>query len=181
MDINKKEFILEPALFIDCDKYMSGAKKIITNIEVIDDQHLALQLLFEQEVPNGYGIWSDFFSDLVSSIILDKNYKFFQEEITNEVRLIKGNNSKNSIRERMKYLKLKKQGLIKDESYREFLDEISDECSYMLSMISLNRYINDFVEDSIFEKIFEIFKSGMIPCGINKDNKIVVFNPSLMK
>ncbi|EMA8635050.1 hypothetical protein U5O19_003310 [Cronobacter sakazakii] len=51
----------------------------------------------------------------------------------------------------------------------------------MLSMVSTQRYINGIVPGSPLEEIYEIFKTGSMPCGVKKDKDIVVFNPVVLK
>ncbi|EOC1315348.1 hypothetical protein ACI09C_004464 [Cronobacter turicensis] len=88
---------------------------------------------------------------------------------------------KENIRKRKAYLLKKKMGLAENKKYEDFISEVSDEAIYMLSMISTQRYINGIVPGSPLEEIYEIFKAGGMPCGVKKNNDIVVFNPAVLK
>ncbi|WP_238399099.1 hypothetical protein [Photorhabdus bodei] len=55
---------------------------------MIDNKDRALKLLFDQDIPDNYMVWSDFFSNLVSEFYLHKDYKKAEKDILNRVKNI---------------------------------------------------------------------------------------------
>lgn len=93
----------------------------------------------------------------------------------------KGDDLKENIRKRKAYLLKKTMGLAGNKKYEDFINEVSDEAIYMLSMVSTQRYINGIVPGSPLEEIYAIFKAGGMPCGVKKNKDILVFNPAIIK
>ncbi|EKY3120268.1 hypothetical protein SMY46_001694 [Cronobacter turicensis] len=172
---------MEPMLFSRKPEFLAGSNGDVLNLENIDDEKLALHLLFDQQLPEQYLVWSDFFAEITSELFLNPLYKESQEAIKNQMMISKGDALKENIRKRKAYLLKKKMGLAENKNYEDFISEVSDEAIYMLSMISTQRYINGIVSGSPLEEIYEIFKAGGMPCGVKKNNDIVVFNPAVLK
>lgn len=173
------DFYMEPVRFFKEPSYLVGTDDKNSTYEVITDKDKALQLLFSQDVSSEYMIWDDFFSSLISEFILDAEYKSAQEKIINIIRS-ESDDVKDAIRKRKQFLIKKKSGLVNDE-YEKFLSEINDECHHMLMMISVHRCLRGFESSSKLEEIFSIFKSGAFPCGVKKNQELVVFYPSILK
>lgn len=91
------------------------------------DPNKAKELLFEQNLSDPYLNWSDFFSTVISSLILDKDYKKSQKEIMDSSKRLKEDALKNNIRERKAFLLRKKNGLIDNGDYDLFVNEVTDE------------------------------------------------------
>lgn len=182
-DMNRqKDFYMEPIVFINDASFLSGTDEALSGYEVIVDLDEAKRLLFEQNLSEPYVCWSDFFSDLVSNIILDKGYNNSQKEILINSRALKGDALKENIRKRKAYLLRKKNGLIENKDYDGFLRDASDEAIYMLNMIATQRYLYGLQEGSMLEDIFKVFRMGCLPCGFNKNKKMLaVFNPMSIK
>ncbi|EKM0669012.1 hypothetical protein RBA25_004149 [Cronobacter turicensis] len=172
---------MEPMLFSRKPEFLAGSNGDVLNLENIDDEKLALHLLFDQQLPEQYLVWSDFFAEITSELFLNPLYKESQEAIKKQMMISKGDALKENIRKRKAYLLKKKMGLAENKKYEDFISEVSDEAIYMLSMISTQRYINGIVSGSPLEEIYEIFKAGGMPCGVKKNNDIVVFNPAVLK
>ncbi|WP_391528358.1 hypothetical protein [Photorhabdus akhurstii] len=68
-------FHMEPVEFFKSSDFLSGSIEEFNEYEIIDNKNRALKLLFDQDVPCNYMVWSDFFSDLVSEFYLHENYK----------------------------------------------------------------------------------------------------------
>ncbi len=75
------------------------------------------------------------------------------------------------MRKRKCYLIRKKQGLVDNIEYDNFLNEVNDECHDRLNMISIHQYLFSFNQNAKLETILSIFKKGIMPCGIKKDKK----------
>ncbi|AWK40324.1 hypothetical protein GPY51_23230 [Photorhabdus laumondii subsp. laumondii] len=175
-------FHMEPVEFFKSSYFLSGSIGEFNEYEIIDNKDMALKLLFDQDIPCNYMVWSDFFSDLVSEFYLHEDYKKAEKDILDRIKISTQDQVKENIRKRKLYLTRKKQGLVDNIEYDNFLNEVNDECNYMLNMISIYRYLFSFNQDSKLEEIFSIFKKGVMPCGIKKDKKtLVIFNPILLK
>ncbi|EKY3233997.1 hypothetical protein SMY33_002186 [Cronobacter malonaticus] len=172
---------MEPMLFSRKPEFLAGSNGDVLNLEKINDEKLALHLLFEQQLPEQYLVWSDFFAEITSELFLNPLYKQSQEAIKKQMMISKGDALKENIRKRKEYLLKKKMGLAENKKYEDFISEVSDEAIYMLSMVSTQRYINGIVPGSPLEEIYEIFKAGAMPCGVKKNKDIVVFNPAVLK
>jgi hypothetical protein len=172
---------MEPMLFSRKPEFLAGSNGDVLNLENIDEEKLALHLLFDQQLPEQYLVWSNFFAEITSELFLNPLYKESQEAIKKQMMISKGDALKENIRKRKAYLLKKKMGLAENKKYEDFISEVSDEAIYMLSMISTHRYINGIVPGSPLEEIYEIFKAGGMPCGVKKNNDIVVFNPAVLK
>ncbi|WP_380184778.1 hypothetical protein [Kalamiella sp. sgz302252] len=174
----KVNFFMEPALFADNAVFLSGNKSDIIGYPSIANKDEALSLLFDQDVPEGYFIWSDFFSSKISDLLLHEDYRESQDEIRKNLLVNNNERVKDSIRKRKAFLVKKKNGLVENENYEGFIKDVSDESIYMLNMVATQRYIYGEIKESFLEQVFSIYKHGVMPCGILKEKeKIVVFNP----
>ncbi|EOC1336449.1 hypothetical protein ACI09U_004273 [Cronobacter turicensis] len=172
---------MEPMLFSRKPEFLAGSNGDVLNLENINDEKLALHLLFDQGLPEEYIIWSDFFAEITSELFLNLLYKESQEAIKKQMMISKGDALKENIRKRKAYLLKKRMGLAENKKYESFINELSGEAIYMLSMISTQRYINGIMPGSPLEEIYEIFKAGSMPCGVKKNKNIVVFNPAVLR
>ncbi|MFM2479662.1 hypothetical protein [Celerinatantimonas sp. MCCC 1A17872] len=173
-----KDFILEPIVFSETQGFLCGSDKVVNDYQITTDRNFALQLFFEQNLPEQYAVWSDFITDISQHIFDSSKYRESKDFIKNQMRSNSSGINKDAIKKRRLYLNFKKN---KEKQYVElidFLNEIGSECVYNLELVSSQRYIFDYDNNSIIEEVFEIFKQGMMPCGYNKKiNKIVVYNP----
>ncbi|ALB53214.1 hypothetical protein AB8W28_15125 [Cronobacter universalis] len=172
---------MEPMLLSRKPELLAGSNGNVLNLENINDKKLALHLIFDQQLPEQYLVWTDFFAEVTSELFLNPLYKESQEAIKKQMMISKGDALKENIRKRKAYLLKKKMGLAENKKYEDFISEVSDEVIYMLSMVSTQRYINGIVPGSPLEEIYEIFKAGAMPCGVKKNKDIVVFNPAVLK
>lgn len=176
--INQKDFYMEPILFINDAKFLAGTREPLSQFDVISNPEEAKKMLFEQGVPAPYVYWGEFFSCLISDIVLDKNYKSAQKDILEAAKLLKKDTIKDNIRRRKAYLLRKKNGLAENEIYDNFLNDVSDEAIYMLNMVATQRYIYGDQKGSVLEGIYKILRHGCLPCNLNEDKNIfVIFNP----
>lgn len=176
------DFFMEPVFFINDSNFLSGTKEKVGTYELVQSQDEALTLIFEQNLPSEYMVWSDFFAQLINGLINNSAYKQSQEAIKVNVANTKKDRLKDNIRKRKAFLLRKKNGLIDNDVYDNFVKEVSDECIYMLNMVATQRYIFGYIQDSVLEEIFDIFKKGCLPCGVKKQmKKLVVFNPCILK
>ncbi|AOM41328.1 hypothetical protein [Xenorhabdus hominickii] len=172
----KKEFVIEPMNFLLSEKLLFGTPcaQLESYLE-ISDLELALTLAFEQILPNGYVVWSDIIDNSIGKFRLSNEYDDADEYLNDIEEVFSTHQSKISIYYRKK--KVKKENSDYDDFYFEVLDEIY----YQLKMLSIQRYILGEQKESILEKIFEIYKEGLYPCGMSKDKKMAVFNPIILK
>ncbi|MBD2800048.1 hypothetical protein ID854_06140 [Xenorhabdus sp. M] len=175
------DFYMEPMMFFRSTDFLSGYSKKLEGYESINCKENALKVFFAQDLPEPYMIWSDFFSDLISQVYLHKDYEQADKNIPIRMNSSNEDDIKSAIRKRKLFLARKKQGFIDNIEYNTFLAEVSDECHYILHMISLSRYLFPLNKNTKLEEIFSIFKKGLMPCGITKDKKIVVFNPQILR
>ncbi|WP_395303286.1 hypothetical protein R0L47_08540 [Pectobacterium polonicum] len=179
---DKTEFYMEPIRFFKNPLFLSGSKIALPEYSIITKKDDALRLFFSQDVPSDYCIWGDFFSGQVSDLILEKNYNLAQEDITKAIRSEGNDTLKETIRKRKEYLLRKKAGLADNSKYDEFIKEVDDECNYILMMVSVQRYLKGEKVKNKIEELFDIFKTGVLPCGVKKNsNEIVVFDPSILR
>ncbi|EPH6764033.1 hypothetical protein ACS0ON_003638 [Cronobacter dublinensis] len=171
----------EPMLFSRNPEFLAGSDVDVAKLETINDEKLALHLLFDQDLPKEYIVWSDLFAEITSELFLNPLYKESQEVIKDQMMISKGDALKENIRKRKAYLLKKKMGLAENKRYDDFISEVSDEAIYILSMISTQRYISGVILGSPLEDLYEIFKTGCMPCGVKKNKDIVVFNPAVLK
>jgi hypothetical protein len=179
---SQKDFYMEPILFINNASFLSGTGESLAGVDIISDSEEARRLLFEQNLAAPYVCWNDFFSELVSNIILEKNYNASQKDILDNSKKMKEDSLKDNIRKRKAYLLRKKNGLSENTFYGDFVKDVSDEAIYMLNMVATQRYLYGLKSNSVLEEIFMIFKAGCLPCGYNNDKKtLAAFNPFSMK
>ncbi|WP_274728861.1 hypothetical protein [Xenorhabdus bovienii] len=165
------DFYMEPMIFFKSFDFLSGSSDKLEGYEIIEDKEDAIKLIFDQDVPSQYAIWSDFFSDLISKFYLHEDYKKADKDILDRTKVSTEGYVKESIRKRKLYLMRKKQGLADNVEYDSFLEDVSDECHHMLNMVSIYRYLFSFNESSKLEEIFYIFKKGFMSCGVTNDKK----------
>ncbi|WP_246550282.1 hypothetical protein [Photorhabdus caribbeanensis] len=68
-------FYMEPVEFFKSSDFLFGSIEEFNEYEIIDNKDMALKLLFAQDIPGNYMVWSDFFSDLASEFYLHEDYK----------------------------------------------------------------------------------------------------------
>ncbi|MBS9439968.1 hypothetical protein EAE91_23330 [Photorhabdus noenieputensis] len=172
----KKEFVIEPMAFLLSEKLFSGVLSNQSSRYLeIHDPELALTLSFEQLLPDGYLVWLDLIENSISKFRLRSEFNEANEYLNDISKEFSVHYDKISIAYRKK--KIKKENSDYDDFYFEVLDEVYSQ----LNMLSIQRYILGEQKESILEKIFEIYKEGLYPCGMTKDKKIVAFNPMILK
>ncbi|MGJ0639004.1 hypothetical protein [Xenorhabdus bovienii] len=173
-DVNKK-FITEPMRLLFLDDLLSGRGSLSQDVILLEDKDKSTQLSLSQNLPDEYLVWQDLIENSVGEFSLKDNYseaEDYLEDIDEEY----GDLQEEKILTYRK-AKIKKTNTEYDDFYFEVLDEIY----YQLKMLSIQRYILGYQKESILEKMLEIYKKGLYPCGMTKDKKIVVFNPLVLK
>lgn len=66
---------MEPMLFSRKPEFLAGSNGDVLNLENINDEKLAVHLLFDQQLPEQYLVWSDFFAEINSELFLNPLYK----------------------------------------------------------------------------------------------------------
>ncbi|ELQ6126508.1 hypothetical protein R2255_003529 [Cronobacter dublinensis] len=74
MQVNEAVF-MEPMLFTRKPKFLAGHGNNNFKVDYINDKKLALHLLFDQGLPKEFMVWSDFFAEITSALILHPMYK----------------------------------------------------------------------------------------------------------
>lgn len=175
MKSENKKFITEPMSFLFSDNLLSGGEKVPSDIILLEDKDKSLRLSLSQDLPDGYLVWQDLIENSVGEFSLEDNYseaEDYLEDIDEEY----------SDLQEEKTLTYRKSKIKKTNTeYNDFYFEILDEVYYQLKMLSIQRYILGYQKKSLLEKIFEIYKGGLYPCGMTKDKKIVAFNPMILK
>ncbi|MCC8466697.1 hypothetical protein [Photorhabdus bodei] len=175
MKSENKKFITEPMSFLFSDNLLSGGVKAPSDIILLEDKDKSLRLSLSQDLPDGYLVWQDLIENSVGEFSLKDNYseaEDYLEDIDEEYSDLQ--EEKTLIYRKSKIKKT-------NTEYDDFYFEILDEVYYQLKMLSIQRYILGEQKESILEKIFEIYKEGLYPCGMTKDEKIVAFNPMILK
>lgn len=111
------------------------------------------------------------FSEKISEILLNEKYQESQGAIKNHTPKAKESELNEHIIKRNEFLLRKKASLPANNKYDDFKKEFSDEEIYILNMISTQRYLLGEKKGSILESIFDIFKTGYLPCGVKKKKK----------
>ncbi|MEK9495109.1 hypothetical protein V2H77_01255 [Photorhabdus sp. P32] len=56
-------FYMEPVKFYKSSDFLSSSIEEFNEYEIIHNKDMALKLIFDQNIPNNYMVWSDFFSE----------------------------------------------------------------------------------------------------------------------
>lgn len=173
--MNKVELWLEPVRFLASPRFLSGSKNanFDTSVEIITDLDKALSLAFEQSVPDQYLIWQDFFEVINSELRNNKTFDEARRAVDAESLAAQKSIKLKNIEYRKK--KIKGINTACDDVKN---GEIMDDASSRLASIAMHRIIFGLQDSSIFERIFEIYKHGLWPCGVKADRKtLIAFNP----
>ncbi|MCU1799157.1 hypothetical protein CUU45_18025 [Pectobacterium polaris] len=170
-----EKIIIEPIEFAFTKEFLKGLSDIaISNTIIIKNIDDAIEFAFEQNLPSDYKIWND---------ILDKYRKKLREHADfqkafdfTEKNLEDFQNQNSSF-----FLDYRKKKIKKiNSSHDDFIfSEAREDAYVVLSTIAINRYLNNFINDGVLEKIFSIYKSGGWPCGM-KGDAILVFDPATL-
>lgn len=172
---------LEPISIAFTEKFLNGTTKELLGYQFVNDYRQALDLFYEQNIPEGYVVWHDFWEEYTSYIYENPKFQQAQQHIVDKINLLFTNSEKRAIQSRLSYLKQKKQGIKFNEKFIKFKEEISDDLFEILRLISIQRFLYEN-PDPILEDIFLIIHNGCFPCGIKNDKKtIIVFNPLHLK
>ncbi|OCA55327.1 hypothetical protein [Photorhabdus namnaonensis] len=96
---------MEPIGFFKSSDFLSGSIEEFNEHEMIDNKDRALKLLFDQNIPDNYMVWSDFFSDLVSKLYLYAEYKKAIKDILNRIRISTKDQVKKILEKKMTFYK----------------------------------------------------------------------------
>mgnify|MGYP005673918407 CR=1 FL=1 len=172
-----RDFIMEPVDFLDSTNFMNGSEIDGVDCIVIYDKELAQELFFDQCLSERYKVWADYIDDITCEIYNTNRFEEAKIYVDENIK-IDGDYRKKMIRRRRVYLELKRKGERHYIDIIDFLDSVEDECVIILKWVSLQRYLFGFLADSPMEKIFNIFKLGLFPCGFDKlCNVNVAYNP----
>ncbi|WGY45136.1 hypothetical protein [Vibrio sp. ABG19] len=164
------EFIKEPILKI-CNNEIFDSHEYLKDDQVpIYDQDMALKLFYSQSVPSGFVVFQDRIEDEVSKFSLNESY----DEAENYINDVTQYRTKIFSDLMVKYRK-KKVKKINNKS-EDFYFEVIDDLYYIMKMLSIQRYIIGFDENSLLERFYDVICTGYFPCGLTQENKLCVFD-----
>lgn len=169
-----KSYVVEPIEFCFNDDIFNGIYGGIESKNIIDDLELAYKYAFDQNIPSGYKVWSDFIEE--QRALLRLNDKF--QEAYHFVReYAEGEQAKNS----SKWIDYRKKKIKKNNTRKDdfIFSEAREDAFSVLNTVAINRYLDNFIKDEILEDIFLFYKCGGWPCGLRKNN-ILVFDPKVL-
>lgn len=105
-------FFMEPIFFINDAIFLAGTNEKINQYNLSQSKEEALNLLFEQNLPNEYIVWGDFFAEQVKKLMASDIYNEAQEAIKSNTVDAKGDRLKDNIRKRKAFLLRKKMALL---------------------------------------------------------------------
>lgn len=181
--LNENDFT-EPLKFFYSKNFLSGCSDIdiLKNYNFASSFEEAENLRFEQLLSNDFFIWSDFYELLLSNTIEKLSTSQYQDVanvVSDKMKEIGKGYVKDRIKERKDFLTKKRNNLLTehDINREKIIESFSLDCQGDLEMIAINRLLYGNSIDIFWEKIFKIYKNGLIPCGIKKSGEIIVFNP----
>lgn len=163
----------EPLLFLASDKLFAVdcALDQLQGVQIISDYKLAQQLCQDQHVPSGFKVWQDYLSQQVVPFRVSAEYDNADAALAETLAAV-------SVFQRQLSLSYRKKRIKKlNTALDDFIDSEIGEAYELLRLSSVYRYIYGIQEDSFFERVFEVFKTGLYPCGITDQQVIVAFNP----
>lgn len=137
---------------------------------VVYDQDMALKLFYSQSVPSGFVVFQDRIEDEVSKFSLNESYDEAENYINDVTQYRTKIFSYLMVKHRKK--KVKK---INNKS-EDFYFEVIDDLYYIMKMLSIQRYIIGFDENSLLERFHDVICKGYFPCGLTQENKLCVFD-----
>ncbi|ELY2857443.1 hypothetical protein ACTV70_004580 [Cronobacter dublinensis] len=169
------EYVLEPLVFLFSDQLFNGVTdKTSSGFLLVKSKDDAFNFAFEQNLPSGYKIWQDVISEYEQKLRMNVSFSIAQDFISSELQQRQKQNSSLLLEYRKK--KIKKT----NSEHDDFLfSEARQDAFSVLSLVCINRYLDNQVKDGFFEKIYELYKIGGWVCGMEKD-QFLLFDPNLI-
>lgn len=167
--------VLEPVEFIFTDKFFKGLNgDFAFDTIILRDIEKAFESAFDQELPKDNVVWLDIIENYRRKLRSNADFDKAYETVSNYLEKLQVNHSSDLLDYRKK--KIKK---INNKHDDFVFSEARENAYFVLVTVSINRYLDDFIQDGFLEKLFEIYKSGGWPCGMKK-NSIIVFDPAIL-
>lgn len=165
--------IIEPVEFVFSERFLRGFESNVdlSGFEVIDDFKKAVYLATAQDLNGDYLVWEDAISNEVSNLGIEAFFDEVDAYLTRFDEQFSAFQSQKSLQHRKN--KIKKM----NSSFDDFYFSVLGDVYYKLRTVSAQRYIRGYAKNTFLENVFRAFAIGGYPCGIKKDNKIVVYNP----
>ena len=167
------DFIFQPVRFILSEDFLSGCdgEKVPDFVEIIKEKKSALEISISQNLPQGFKVWQDSIDNAVSEFRMEKGFH------EGEVFLESADSDFESYQKKIS-LSYRKAKIKKNNTeYDDFYFNVLGESYYQLKMVSLQRYVKGYIEDSFLERLFFCYSAGLYPCGIKNNKKISAYNP----
>ncbi|ELY2785620.1 hypothetical protein SMC47_004241 [Cronobacter turicensis] len=118
---------------------------------------------FEQNLPSGYKIWQDVLSEYEQKLRANSLFSRAQDFVSAELENRQKQNSSLLLEYRKR--KIKKT----NSEYDDFLfSEARQDAFSVLSLVCINRYLDNEIKDDFFERVYGLYKTGGWVCGMKK-------------
>ncbi|ELY4035194.1 hypothetical protein [Cronobacter sakazakii] len=166
------EYVIEPLDFLFSDQLFKGVdQKNPGNFLLITRKEDAFMFAFEQNLPSGYKIWQDVLSEYEQKLRANTLFSSAQDFVSAELEKRQKQNGSLLLEYRKK--KIKKT----NSEYDDFLfSEARQDAFSVLSLVCINRYLDNEIKDDFFERVYGLYKIGGWVCGMKKE-QFLLFDP----
>ncbi|ELY3544832.1 hypothetical protein SMX40_003425 [Cronobacter turicensis] len=166
------EYVIEPLDFLFSDQLFKGVdQKNSSEFLLITRKEDAFIFAFEQNLPSGYKIWQDVLSKYEQKLRANSLFSSAQDFVSAELENRQKQNSSLLLEYRKK--KIKKT----NSEYDDFLfSEARQDAFFVLSLVCINRYLDNEIKDDFFERVYGLYKTGGWVCGMKKE-QFLLFDP----
>ncbi|EJO9495228.1 hypothetical protein NT688_004343, partial [Cronobacter sakazakii] len=150
------EYVIEPLDFLFSDQLFKGVdQKNLGNFLLITRKEDAFMFAFEQNLPSGYKIWQDVLSEYEQKLRANTLFSSAQDFVSAELEKRQKQNGSLLLEYRKK--KIKKT----NSEYDDFLfSEARQDAFSVLSLVCINRYLDNEIKDDFFERVYGLYKIG---------------------
>ncbi|EOL8980070.1 hypothetical protein ACM92K_003336 [Cronobacter turicensis] len=169
------EYILEPLDFLFSEQLFKGVdEQNLSDFLLVKSREDAFMYAFEQNLPSGYKIWQDVLSEYEQKLRANSLFSRAQDFVSAELENRQKQNSSLLLEYRRR--KIKKT----NSEYDDFLfSEARQDAFSVLSLVCINRYLDNEIKDDFFERVYGLYKLGGWVCGV-KEEQLLLFNPNLI-
>ncbi|ELQ6223049.1 hypothetical protein R2320_004384, partial [Cronobacter turicensis] len=164
------EFILEPLDFLFSEQLFKGVdEQNLSDFLLVKSREDAFMYAFEQNLPSGYKIWQDVLSEYEQKLRANSLFSRAQDFVSAELENRQKQNSSLLLEYRKR--KIKKT----NSEYDDFLfSEARQDAFSVLSLVCINRYLDNEIKDDFFERVYGLYKLGGWVCGV-KEEQLLLF------
>ena len=166
------EYVIEPLDFLFSDQLFKGVdQNNLGNFLLITRKEDAFMFAFEQNLPSGYKIWQDVLSEYEQKLRANTLFSSAQDFVSAELEKRQKQNGSLLLEYRKK--KIKKT----NSEYDDFIfSEARQDAFSVLSLVCINRYLDNEIKDDFFERVYGLYKIGGWVCGMKKE-QFLLFDP----